>query len=99
MSRPPEGSLGTVSPDEMKYHRDLERQRIEQDAASLAADLRVARIIGRIHLLRQLLGQPEPPKEELNCLREATLAQMEESLKRQLSGKKNGNGTSPPAQA
>jgi hypothetical protein len=51
-------------------------------------------LIGRIQL-RQLLGQPETSSEELDRLPEENLAQMEDSLKRQLSGKKDANGTPP----
>jgi hypothetical protein len=55
-------------------------------------------LIGRIQLLQQLLVQPETSREELNRLPEQQLTQMEESLKRQLSSKKQANGTPPTAQ-
>jgi predicted transposase/invertase (TIGR01784 family) len=56
------------------------------------------KLIGRIQLLQQLLGQPETASEELNRLPEQDLLQMEESLKRELSGKRQANGTPPPGE-
>jgi len=84
---------------ELERQRYLERQRVERDAASLAADARVARQegqrIGRIQLLQQLLAQPETSSEELGRLPEPDLLQLEESLKRQLSSPKQANGLTP----
>jgi predicted transposase/invertase (TIGR01784 family) len=92
--------LVKLSQDELERQRYLERQRAEQDAASLAADARVARQegietgqwIGRIQLLQQLLGQPPTPSEELSRLSEEDLMQREEALQRQFSAKKEANG-------
>jgi hypothetical protein len=100
-----------VTPDELKWHRDQERQRAERDAANLVAESRMARQrgfdegggkgteegirMGRIQAFQQLLGPPEMPRTELSQLSEQALEQMEESSKRQLSGPKPANGSSP----
>jgi predicted transposase/invertase (TIGR01784 family) len=138
--------LMKVSQDEIERHRAAERLKGERDAASLAADARVAleerskaeerarlaleearlaqegarlaqegarqaqegakvarqqaldkgQRIGRIQLLQQLLAQPETSSAELDQLPDEDLGQLEESLKRQLNGKRTANG-SPPA--
>jgi predicted transposase/invertase (TIGR01784 family) len=141
--------LVRISQTELERHRYLERQRADRDAASLAADARVAQEearvaqenlksaqeevrlvqenlksaqeearlaqeearlaqekarlaqekgqrIGRIQLLQQILNQPETAIEELATLPQADLIELEESLKRQLSVRKQTNGT-PPA--
>jgi predicted transposase/invertase (TIGR01784 family) len=99
--------LMKLSQDELERQRALEWERIRRDAASLAEDARVARQvgfdeglekgqqIGRIHLLQQLLSQPETASAELKRLAEEDLIQLEESLKRQLSTLKRANGTPP----
>jgi flagellar biosynthesis/type III secretory pathway protein FliH len=51
-------------------------------------------LIGRIRMLQQFLHQPETSREELKRLSEEELLRMESSLKQQLSGKENTNGTS-----
>jgi len=104
-----------ISQNELERQRFLERQRAERDAASLAADARVARqvgfdegfekgfdegfekgqIIARIHLWQQLLKQPETSNKELGRLLKDDLLQLEDSLKRQLGGQKESNGTAP----
>jgi predicted transposase/invertase (TIGR01784 family) len=53
------------------------------------------KVMGRIQLLQQLLQQPETSSEELQRLPEQSLLQLEESLKRQVSGTKRANGTPP----
>jgi hypothetical protein len=124
--------LMKVSQDEIERHRAAERLKGERDAASLAADARVAKEelrqaleefrrereepkqaqeeakvarqralakgqrIGRIQLRQQLLAQPETSSADLDQLPDEDLAQLEESLKQQLNGKRTANG-SPPA--
>jgi predicted transposase/invertase (TIGR01784 family) len=62
----------------------------------IAKGLEKGKRIGRIQLLQQLLEQPETSSSELDRLPDADLVKLEETLKRQLSGKKQTNGT-PPA--
>jgi flagellar biosynthesis/type III secretory pathway protein FliH len=103
--------LVKISQDEIERHRAAERLRAQRDAADLQAWARDARqegrqegreegiergeLMGRIRLLQQLLEQPETPRAELSHVAEADLVQMEESLQRQLRGKKQANGTPP----
>jgi predicted transposase/invertase (TIGR01784 family) len=102
--------LMRISQSERERQWALERQRAERDAASAAEDARMARQdgykegreegleeglrIGRIQMLQQLLHQPETPRAELSALSDAQLEQLEESLKRQLSGSQDANGAS-----
>lgn len=96
--------LMRISQSELERQRYLERQRVERDAASAAADSRMARQdgveegkqIGRIQLLQQILNLEVTSDEDLSKLSELELEQLEDSLKRQLSGTKEENGTSPP---
>ena len=96
--------LMRVSQTELERQRYLERQRAERDAASLAEDARVAhqegiekgKRIGRIQVWQKILKQAEASSEELNRRSEEELLQMEESLERQFSEKKEVNGK-PPA--
>src|SRR5262249_31199510 len=97
--------------DELERQRALERKRAQFDAASLAADAKMARqlgfdegreqgiekgkLIGRIQLLQQFLGQPETPNQDLDRQPEQDLLRMEESLKTQLASKKQANGPPP----
>jgi hypothetical protein len=52
------------------------------------------KLIGRIQLLQQLLGLPEASSADLHRQEEQELAQIAESLRRQLDGKRMDNG--PP---
>jgi len=105
--------LMKISQEERERQWAMEWERIRMDDASLRGDLRAAKEeaqeearvalgkgqrIGRIQLLQQLLAQPETSLEELVLLAEQDLLQMEESLKHQLSGRKQANGapTSDP---
>jgi predicted transposase/invertase (TIGR01784 family) len=67
----------------------------EQARAAEQAAFEKGERIGRIQLLRQLLRLPEMSREELNRVPEPELVQMEELMKRQLSGPKPPNGTPP----
>jgi hypothetical protein len=99
--------LVKLSQDEIERHRAAERLRIQRDAADLMASARDARQIGReegfergkqigrIQLLQQQLEQPETSDAELSRLPELDLEQLEESLMRQLQGKKHANGAPP----
>ncbi len=64
-------------------------------AKAIAKGFEKGKWMGRIQLLQQLLQQPEMSSEELIRLPEQNLVQLEESLKRQLGGKKDVNGTPP----
>ncbi len=104
--------LVKISQSEYERQRYLERQRAEQFAASRAAQEKMARqlgyaeghdegmekgrAVGRIQLLQQLLGQPETSSAELDQLPEEKLLQLEDSLRQQLSSKKQVNGAGPP---
>jgi hypothetical protein len=55
------------------------------------------RLIGRIQLLQELLELPEKPTNQLAYLSREQLAQLQESLYRQLNEKNLANGT--PARA
>lgn len=92
-----------ISQSEIDRHRYLERQRAERDAASLLEHAQLALqkgfekgvLIGRIRLSQQLLHQPETSKEELLRLDVEDLMRLEEELTRQLTGKKEVNGSIP----
>jgi len=99
--------LMKISQSEMERHRYLERLKGERDAADAAAYVRdahkigfekgfeVGQIVARIHLLQQLLKQPETPFKEMGRLEEDDLLELEDSLKRQISGTYFFNGTAP----
>jgi predicted transposase/invertase (TIGR01784 family) len=104
--------LMKVSQSDIEHQRYLERQKGERDHADLVAEARMAEQrgfdagrgkgteegirMGRIQVLQQLLGLPETPRMQLTQLSEQALEQLEESLKRQLSGPKPANGSSTP---
>ncbi len=98
--------LVKISQSELERQRYLERQRAERDAATFAAALKRAqeglktatekgKVLGRIQVLQQFLNPSEPSSEELDELPLETLVQLEDSLKQQLSAKKQANGTPP----
>jgi predicted transposase/invertase (TIGR01784 family) len=70
-----------------------EAAEVARQAAEVAR--RKGPVVGRIGLLQQLLQQPETPVEELYRLPDEQLSQLEQSLRQQLSGKKDANGTAP----
>jgi predicted transposase/invertase (TIGR01784 family) len=102
--------LVRISQSEIERQRYLEQQRIDRDAASLAADARMARqlgfdegvakgeVIGRIRLLQRLLKQPETASAELHQLPLEDLRQREAALEGELSGPKSANGAPPAGQ-
>jgi len=84
--------------DDASLRGDLLAAREEaREEARLAHEkgIAIGQRIGRIQLLQQLLAQPETSREELARLEEQDLVQLEDSLKRQLSGPKLTNGTPP----
>ena len=102
-----------LSEHELERQRYRDRLRALSEAASLAQGGRIlekrgreegieigreaGELVGRIQLLQRLLQQTETPKEELYRQPEEELLRLEESLTRQLGGKKESNGT-PPAE-
>jgi predicted transposase/invertase (TIGR01784 family) len=100
--------LVKISQNEVEHQRYLEQQRIERDAASLAAEARLAErrgfeagaekgeVIGRIRLLQRLLGQSQTASAELHRLPLPDLVQQEEALDREFSSSKAANGSASP---
>ncbi len=70
-----------------------EELRAAQEKARLAQEKGI--VIGRIQLLQRFLGQPETSSADLGQLPVENLLQREDSLKQQLSSKKQVNGAGP----
>jgi hypothetical protein len=75
-------------------HAAQEAAHTAQEAARRKEEVGIR--IGRIQAFQQLLGLPEASRADLGQLAEAELVQLEESLRRQLTGQQRGNGA-PPA--
>ncbi len=95
--------LVKISQSELERQRHLERQRAERDAASLAADARVAYqkgfetgiLVGHIQVSQMFLGQPETPRQELARLDREDLEDLEYSLMQQVNAKMQAPETPP----